>query len=82
MTYWTGPKEAIEDAESQAAAIVKAIPAYRNGVQVENPTQRWAEVRETTTAGVWAIPAYPDMDAPEGCAEVESVDFPEPERDV
>lgn len=80
--YWIGSPEAIEAAEAQAAAIVKALPAYRDGVQVPNPTQRWAEPQETATAGVWAIPAYPDMDVPVGCDAVDSVDFPAPEGDV
>lgn len=28
-------------------------------------------------AGDWAIPAYPGMVAPDGCAEVEAVEWPE-----
>ncbi len=80
--FWVGTQEAIEAAEDQAAAIVTALPAYRDGVRVPNPTTRWAEPQETATAGVWAIPAYPDMETPGGCQEVESVDFPEPEGDV
>jgi hypothetical protein len=76
--YWTGSEADIVAAEAQAAAIVTAIPETRDGESLPPAdwiTTRWAIPAETTMAGVWAIPAYPGMDVPAGCAEVEAVEW-------
>lgn len=81
MMYWTGSFDAVTAAEAVAAAIVISLPAYLEGEEVDNPTVCWDIPRETATAGVWAIHAYPDMVCPDGCTEVETVEWPETEED-
>lgn len=79
--YWTGPKAKIAAAEAAAAAIVASQPAFRDAVEVANPTERWAIPAETTTAGVWAVPAYQELPTPDGCTEAETVTWP-PSPDI
>lgn len=81
--WWVGAKGAIDAAEAKAAAIVTAIPEYKDGVELPADqwvTRRWAEPAQTAD-GEWAIPAYPGMAAPEGCTEAENVEWPDPEMD-
>ena len=83
--YWTGPQAAIEAAEAEAAQIVADIPKTRGGAVLprsEWAKEHWAVPAEATTAGLWAIPAYPGMATPEGCEAVETVDWPQPEGGV
>ncbi|ADO43104.1 hypothetical protein [Ketogulonicigenium vulgare] len=77
--YWTGAEAAIIAAEAAATALVTGLPEYRDGQEVApeaRVTARWAEPRETATPGTFAIPAYPGMDVPEGCAEADGVSLP------
>lgn len=78
MSYWTGSEIAIIAANSTAykAYIAENPVAERNGTEVANPTTAWA-VPALTASGDWAIPAYPGMAAPDGCTEVDSVEWPE-----
>ncbi len=83
MSYWTGSEAAIAAANAVAwAAYIGAHPtAEQGGETVANPTTAWAEPAPTA-AGDWAIPAYPGMAAPDGCAEVAAVEWPEVDGDV
>ena len=80
MMFWIGSEAAIFAAELAASAIVTATPETRDGVELSPEdwiTTHWADPRETATAGVWAIPAHPDLGVPDGCEAVSVVDWPE-----
>lgn len=76
MSYWTGDAAAIAAANAAAWAAYRADhpTAEQGGETVVNPTTAWAEPAQTAD-GHWAIPAYPGMAVPEGCAE--AVAWPE-----
>ncbi len=68
MSYWTGSEAAIAAANAAAwAAYIADYPTAEHGGE--------------TVAGAWAIPAYPGMAAPEGCAEVAAVEWPDVEEE-
>lgn len=79
MTWWIGSQAAIARAEALACLKVVGLPEYLEGVELPPEqwiTKRWATPVETATAGVWSIPAHPDMPLPEGCELTETADWP------
>lgn len=78
MIFWIGNYNDIMSAEALASEVVTAKPEFKNHVQLaknEWITSRWAVPQETTTANVWAIPAYAGIETPQGCVVVNEVEF-------
>ncbi|ADO42973.1 hypothetical protein [Ketogulonicigenium vulgare] len=77
MTYWIGPRAAIDAANLAAyAAYIAAAPtALRDGETLPNPTTAWAEPLQDA-AGNWVIPAHPGMTVPAGVQAVSLPDWP------
>lgn len=78
MSYWTGDEAAIAAANAAAydAYIHDNPTAEQGGETVANPTTAW-DTPSQTVDGSWVILAYPGINVPDGCLEVDSVVFVE-----
>lgn len=75
--YWIGSKTKIIAAEKNATGLVVGLPEFRDGVELppeEWVTSRWA-IPEQDKNGNWFILAHPDMELPDGCELVDSVEL-------